>query len=272
MPCTASFVIPGSATAFVGGSDAVITVRIPFRRAPLQRTPAAFDVADHELLEVLEDLEQAKNYSAWILEMIAPHISGRILEVGAGRGTYSTYFADRGHLTALEPSEAHSAALRERLKHSNAVVITAQLDGTAAPGSYDTVVLLNVLEHIADDHRALGDIYEALAPGGKMVLWVPAFEVLYGKFDQRIGHYRRYKRNQLLALVHKVGFQQVTARYTNMPGFVAWWLVVRLLGRTPTAGRLASIYDRAFIPVISRVERFVRPPVGQSLLVVAQRS
>ena len=72
-----------------------------------------------------------------------------------------------------------------------------------------------------------------------MVLWVPAFESLYGKFDQQIGHYRRYRRNQLLALVHNVGFQQVSARYTNMPGFFAWWLVVRVLGRAPTSGRLA---------------------------------
>ena len=91
-------------------------------------------------------------------------------------------------------------------------------------------MLLNVLEHIPDDHRALGDIYESLAPGGKIVLWVPAFEALYGKFDERIGHYRRYRRNQLLALVHNAGFQQVSARYTNMPGFFAWWLVVRVLG------------------------------------------
>ena len=176
-------------------------------------------------------------------------------------------------LEALEPSQAHSAALRERLKdYPNAVVGTAQLDGTAAPGSYDTVVLLNVLEHIPDDRQALGDIYESLAPGGKLVLWVPAFEALYGKFDQRIGHYRRYRRDELLALVHHVGFQQVAARYTNLPGFFAWWLVVRVLGRAPTAGRLASTYDRYFIPVIRHVERFVRPPIGQSLLVVAQRS
>jgi SAM-dependent methyltransferase len=239
----------------------------------MERSPATFDAADQGLLDVLQDLENSKNYSAWILELIGPHVNGRILEVGAGRGTYSTYFADHGHLTALEPSKAHSTALRERLKdYPNVVVITAQLDGTAAPGSYDTVVLLNVLEHIPDDHRALGDIYESLAPGGKMVLWVPAFESLYGKFDQRIGHYRRYRRNELLALVHKVGFQKVTAKYTNMPGFVAWWLIVRVLGRAPTAGGLAAIHDRFFVPVIRRVERFVKPPIGQSLLVVAQRS
>lgn len=238
-----------------------------------ERIPATFDAADRHLLDVLEELEHSKNYSSWILELISPHITGRILEVGAGRGTYSTFFADRGHLTALEPSKSHSEALRERLKdHPNVVVITAQLNGAAAPGSYDTVVLLNVLEHIPDDHEALGDIYESLAPGGKMVLWVPAFESLYGKFDQRIGHYRRYKRNELLALVHQVGFQQVTARYTNMPGFFAWWLIVRVLGRAPTIGRLAAIHDRYFVPIIRRVERVVRPPFGQSLMVVAQRS
>jgi SAM-dependent methyltransferase len=243
------------------------------RSRRVKREPAPFDAADRDLLDVLEDLEHSKNYSAWILELIGPHISGRILEVGAGRGTYSEYFAEHGHLTALEPSESHSAALRERMKDfPNVVVVTAQLNGAAAPGSYDTVVLLNVLEHIPDDHEALGDIYESLAPGGKMVLWVPAFECLYGKFDERIGHYRRYRRNELLALVHNTGFQQVTAKYTNLPGFFAWWLVVRVLGRAPTAGRLAVIHDRYFVPVIRRVERVVRPPVGQSLMVVAQRS
>lgn len=251
----------------------MVPVKRALRRQPIERTPATFDEADEGLLEVLEGLEQTKNYSAWIIDLISPHVSGRILEVGAGRGTYSTYFATRGHLTALEPSEAHCAALRERLRDQpNVVVINAQLDGSAAPGSYDTVVLLNVLEHIADDHRALGDIYESLAPGGKIILWVPAFEALYGKFDERIGHYRRYRRNQLLAVLHNVGFQQVTARYTNMPGFFAWWIVVRLLRRSTTTGRLASIYDRFFIPVVRRVERVVHFPVGQSLLVVAQRS
>jgi SAM-dependent methyltransferase len=236
-------------------------------------TPVPFEDADHGLLEVLDTLQDAKNYSGWIQELIAPHINGRILEVGAGRGTYSTFFADRGHLTALEPSAAHCEVLRERLHdYPSAVVINAQLDGTAAPGSYDTVVCLNVLEHIADDHRALNDIYEALAPGGKIILWVPAFEALYSSFDRQIGHFRRYRRNELQALIHNVGFQQVAARYTNLPGFFAWWMVVKMLRIKPTAGRLSAIYDRWFIPVIRRVERFARPPLGQSLLVVAQRS
>ena len=211
-------------------------MRNPFRRAPLQRTPAAFDAADQDLLEVLEELEQAKNYSAWILDMIGPHISGRILEVGAGRGTYSTYFADHGHLTALEPSEAHSAALRERLKdYPNAVVITAQLDGTAAPGSYDTVVLLNVLEHIPDDHRALRRHLRVARPGRQDGAVGAGVRGAVRQVRPAHRPLPPVPRNELLALVHNVGFQQVTARYTNMPGFFAWWLLVRVLGRTPTA-------------------------------------
>src|SRR4051794_27054730 len=123
------------------------------RRTPLERTPAAFEEADANLVDVLEDLEDTKRYSAWIIDLIGPHINGRILEVGAGRGTYSTFLADHGLLPALEPSAANGGVWRERLKdHPTAVVAPAELDGTAAPGSYDTVVLLNVLEHIADDH------------------------------------------------------------------------------------------------------------------------
>jgi SAM-dependent methyltransferase len=237
------------------------------------RTPADFDAADDSLREVLEDLEQSKNYTAWIRDLIAPHVAGRILEVGAGRGTYSPFFAEHGHLTALEPSAAHCAELRERLAaYPNSVVVNAPLDGTAAPGSFDTVVLINVLEHLPDDHRALAELYEALAPNGKMVLWVPAFEALYGSFDHRIGHYRRYRKRELQQQVHSTGFQWVTARYANLPGFFAWWVVVKLLRRTPTGGRLARTYDRFFVPVVRRMERVVRPPFGQSLLVVAQRS
>jgi SAM-dependent methyltransferase len=236
-------------------------------------TPAEFDAADRGLRSVLEDLEQAPNYARWILDLISPHVSGRILEVGAGRGTYSAFFAERGHLTALEPSTAHCAALRERFADTpNVVIVNAPLEGTAAPGSFDSAVLINVLEHIPDDHRALGELYEALGPGGKLVLWVPAFEVLYGRFDEQIGHFRRYRKKELESLVHNAGFQHVTARYVNFPGFFAWWLVVRVFRRTPTAGRLTSFFDRVVVPVERRVERVVRPALGQSLLVIAQRS
>ena len=79
-------------------------------RAPARRRAGDIRCADRDLLDVLEELEHSKNYSAWILELIGPHINGRILEVGAGRSTYSTYFADHGHLTARAvPTEPGAA-------------------------------------------------------------------------------------------------------------------------------------------------------------------
>jgi SAM-dependent methyltransferase len=136
---------------------------------------------------------------------------------------------------------------------------------------FDSIVLLNVLEHIHDDRAALATLHNSLAIGGRLVLWVPAFEVLYGDFDHRIGHYRRYRINQLRHRCNDAGLRVIDARYVNAPGFFAWLLVVRLLGLQPTSGHLASLYDRWIVPATRRIEAVVRPPFGQSLLVVAQR-
>jgi hypothetical protein len=103
------------------------------------------------------------------------------------------------------------------------------------------------------------------------VLWVPAFDSLYGRFDHLIGHYRRYRRLDLEARCADAGLAVIESRYANLPGFAAWWLIVRVLRRTPTAGGLARVYDRYAVPVIRRVEARVRVPFGQSILLVAAR-
>jgi SAM-dependent methyltransferase len=246
---------------------------VPRPRTPrADRAPASFDHADPHLLEVLSDLEGAQEYARWIQDIIRPHVHGHILEVGAGQGTYSPTLADWGTLVALEPSEAQSELLRAKLAgHPTATVVTAGLEDLDGTDSFDAVVLLNVLEHIPDDRAALSTLAGLLRPGGRVVLWVPAFEVLYGRFDHRIGHYRRYRRHDLVEKCEAAGLRPIDVRYTNLPGFFAWWLVVRMLRLHPTAGRLAHFYDRAIIPFVRRFEQRVRPPFGQSLLVVAER-
>jgi len=236
------------------------------------RSPASFDHADPHLVEVLAELEDAQNYAEWIVASVRPHVRGRILEVGAGQGTYSAVFADMGTLTAIEPSEAQSAALRERLlDHPTAQVWATGIEDLPEHEPFDSIVLLNVLEHIPDDRGALVTLHDALAEGGRLVLWVPAFELLYGDFDHRIGHYRRYRIGELRQRCTDAGLRIVDARYTNAPGFFAWLLVVRVLGLQPTSGHLATLYDRWIVPLTRRVESWVRPPFGQSLLIVAER-
>jgi SAM-dependent methyltransferase len=150
----------------------------------------------------------------------------------------------------------------------------AVVEGTLADvdePAFDTAVMLNVLEHIDGDVEVLGEIHDRLAPGGALCIWVPAFPMLYGRFDRRVGHHRRYRRPDLVARARRAGFDIVEARYANLPGFFAWLLIVRVLGWSPTSGGMSDLYDRFVVPAMRAVERHVRPPFGQSLLVVARK-
>jgi SAM-dependent methyltransferase len=238
-----------------------------------RRRPAAFAEADAGLLAVLGDLEGAVNYTEWILDSFGDALRHPLIEVGAGQGTYTARLAENGPVTALEPSEAQSEVLRDRVGDRAGIdVVCGGLESVEhANDAYASAVLINVLEHIEDDDDALRRLFALLSPGGALCLWVPAFEFLYGPFDNEIGHYRRYRLRDLRAKVERHGFHVERARYANLPGWFAWLLIVRLLRRRPTAGALAEIYDRRLVPLIRRVERVVRPPFGQSVLLVARR-
>ena len=230
------------------------------------------ELVDAEIEAILSGLEDATQYRNWLLELAAPHVSGRILEVGAGRGTYSPFLRELGEsLVAVEPAPRGAESVQRQvagLEHVD--VVQGVLDDVDPAHRFDSAVMFNVLEHIDDDRGVLAGIRSRLDSGGRLVVWVPAFPSLLGDFDRRIGHLRRYRRTSLVALAQEAGFEVVDCRYANLPGFFAWWLVVRALGLTPTFGGLAGVYDRWFVRVVRAVERRVRPPFGQSLLLVAR--
>ena len=241
------------------------------RRANARR-PAAFEEADGELANTLHSLDGAVNYADWLASMIQPHLRGRILEVGAGHGTFSEHLAELGELTASEPSERAVELLRERLAHRRDVsVVHGDLSSATRDQRYDAIVLLNVLEHIEDDAEALREVRDGLEPDGRATVLVPAFELLYSRFDAAVGHYRRYRLPELVGKAEGAGLKVHEARYVNSAGFFAWLLTARLLGATPTTNTLAGAYDRAVVPVLRAAEQRVAPPFGQSILLIAGR-
>jgi SAM-dependent methyltransferase len=228
--------------------------------------------SEAELDEVLADLEGAENYKAWILELLRPYARGRMLEVGAGRGTFSRELRDLGQsLTAVEPSARLIPALQQQVDGLSRVLVMCGVLSEIADNEFDCAVMLNVLEHIDDDAAVVADVFKRLAPGGTFCVWVPAFSGLYGEFDRLVGHCRRYRKRDLEDLLTSKGFAIQESRYTNLPGFFAWWLVVRVAGAKPTSGRLATVYDRWFVPAIRAVEKRLKPPFGQSLFIVGRR-
>ena len=246
-------------------SPLVARFRLRRRRA---LEPADFGSADAALADTLDSLDGADNYVGWIVDSLRPHLGARILEVGAGHGTLTQRLAEIGHVTAIEPSARAAAVLRAAIPPGSPVTVI-EGDATTATtlGAFDSIVLVNVLEHIEDDRGAIEQLAKALEPGGAIAVFAPAFEMLYSEFDRRVGHHRRYRRREIEVLMRGAGLDIATSRYMNRPGAVAWLIVARLFGQVPTKSAFTKAFDRVGVPLVRMTER--RPPrFGASALVV----
>jgi SAM-dependent methyltransferase len=148
----------------------------------------------------------------------------------------------------------------------------ARASGALADGSFDAIVLINVLEHIDDDAAMLDHIEHLLVPHGMLLLFVPALQWLFGSLDTLVGHRRRYHKPQLRALVEHAGFAVRDLRYFDALGVLPWYVTGRVIKAKLFNERAARIYDTVGVPLGSFAERFAAPPIGKNLLCVAQRS
>jgi SAM-dependent methyltransferase len=226
-----------------------------------------------ELELTLDRLDSATNYADWVGDRLAPYVSGDVLELGAGSGTLTERLRGRSEsLVAVEPYPVLSAELAARFVDDRTVeVITGELDSVDVHRNFDAAVLVNVLEHIEDDRATLSDLYSRLRPDGTLVLFVPAFQLLYSDFDRRIGHHRRYRKRQLVDKMRGAGFDIEEARYFNIVGFPLWLVGMRALRLNPGRSALTTIFDRYAVPVLRRIESVFAPPVGQSLICVGRK-
>ena len=241
--------------------------RAPDRNLP----PAHFDDADAELSTVLESLEGAERYADWILSLAEPHLGETVLEIGAGHGEMTQRLIQTHQVTATDLSPRCIDELQVRFAGDPRIRVeladAGSIDHTT---HYDSAILINVLEHIEDDVQALRDIGERLHPGGRIAIFVPAFEGLYSNFDRKVGHRRRYRRSHLAEVVDQAGLGVVEARYVNSVGAIAWWTFARQLGQVPTQQWSVRLFDQV-VPTLRRIEAEHQPRFGQSLFCVAER-
>jgi SAM-dependent methyltransferase len=221
---------------------------------------------------VLEALESARNYNAWLASLALPHLGDDPLEVGSGRGTYTALWLGTGieRFTATEIDPELVAHLRDRFSDDDRVTV-AELDLLdAPPANHSAVVALNVLEHIADDVAGLRSASRLVRPGGAVILVVPAFSLAMSRFDRDIGHYRRYTAKTLRSAFSEAGLTVEELRYMNAPGLLAWTVGMRLLRMTPREGSVLRVWDSVVVPPTRALERRWRPPFGQSLFAVGR--
>lgn len=225
--------------------------------------------------EELDALAGAVNYYRWIVRRFAPFLGPRVVEVGAGIGTFAEHLlqaAPETSLTLVEPAENNYPHLRARFA-GRARVRTVQgyLDDAGEPGSADAVVAVNVMEHVRDDAAFLAAAHRLLAPGGHALLFVPAVPAIFGTLDEAFEHFRRYTRAELDGRLRGAGFNPLRVQYTNLPGVAAWWLSGKVLRRRTVSARDARVYDRFVIPWVRALERVWTPPLGQSLIAIARK-
>jgi SAM-dependent methyltransferase len=225
----------------------------------------------------LEVLAGMTHYYAWIMDYFAPFARGEMVEYGAGTGNVSVRLRPlAARLDLVEPSPRLAPALRERFRGDGAVAIhetNLETHVAAAPaGAYDGAVLVNVLEHIADDAEALRELFRVLRPGGALLLFVPALPFLFSRLDSVYGHFRRYRRDALVRLVAAAGFEVGSARYLDLLGVVPWWLLNTVGGAVTFNSTLVRLYDRIGVPLTRGIERlFTAPPFGKNVVLIARK-
>jgi 2-polyprenyl-3-methyl-5-hydroxy-6-metoxy-1,4-benzoquinol methylase len=223
----------------------------------------------------LNQLAELDHYNHWIYEHISHALGKRVLEVGSGMGNITQFLCAGGReVTATDIVPAYRNELK-RLFSDNPKVRVEKFDLTAkAPDAFiadpfDSIVCLNVLEHIEDDLFALAQMRDSLAPGGHLALLVPAHRFLYGEFDRALGHFRRYEKRELAGKFEKAGFAMREMKFFSIVAALPWLINGRLLKRDyiPTGqANLANL----LVPLL-KLERLIGPPCGLSLIAIAQK-
>jgi SAM-dependent methyltransferase len=216
----------------------------------------------------LDELSKATRLGDWMFSQFRGLVRGRVAEVGAGIGTFSSRLLPHSdELCLIEPDGRGADELRRRFGADPKVTIVQdEVPGSAllGAGGFDMVLAQNVLEHIADDAAAVQEMADAVVPGGSLCLLVPAHPRLYGSLDRAYGHHRRYTRTRLRELVEDAGLDVRSLYSFNLLG-VAGWLVKRH-GREPRLDARSLRAYEALVRFWRPLEERLRPPVGLSLV------
>jgi 2-polyprenyl-3-methyl-5-hydroxy-6-metoxy-1,4-benzoquinol methylase len=233
--------------------------------------------AEQYAADDLETMREAKRYGAHLFRLFRPYVGRRVLEVGCGIGTMSrrlTEMADT--VLGIEPNphcaDLVRAEMRGDPKFNLRTCLLEECDLVElASQRFDTVFCINVLEHIEDDREALRSFHRVLAPGGHVLIWVPAVQAAYGPLDAELGHFRRYSKASLAAAFAAAGLDIVTLRYSNPIGLLGWMFNAHVLKSKAHSLTQVRVFDRLVAPWALPGERLLPPPIGLSLIAVGRK-
>lgn len=229
---------------------------------------------------IAQDLEQmrlAKNYNNWLYQLVKPYLGKRVLEIGAGIGTVSTkIITEVDLLISVEPNPYCVRQLKSQLgSNPKFILFDRRLEDCSAASfndyKVDTVLCINVLEHIEDDLATLRLFEEVIQSGGRVVLLLPAVPQAYGPIDQAVGHFRRYSKSSIQSVLNQTTLIAERYTYSNFVGLLGWFFNARIKKSIRQSSTQIKLFDW-LTPLISTIERTFGCPIGLSLISISRKA
>ena len=237
--------------------------------------PGHISVSSDYTVADQQRMTQAKRYFDWQSDLSKAQLGRRVLEVGCGLGNFTERLLDRELVLGIDIDP--QCVRHHQARFAGQPQVRSRVLDALDPAflelrheGIDSIVCLNVLEHIEQDRTVLERMQEVLPSGGRVVLMIPAFMALYGPIDRHLGHYRRYTRAGLTETAMRAGLRPRQLHYMNSVGFFGWWLNSKMQRQQQSEAQIAT-FDNYVVPVMARVEGWVRPPFGQSLFAVLEK-
>ena len=231
------------------------------------------DVEGKQTLEVISD---ALRFNQWMYAVTSKRLTGNILEIGSGIGNISEHYLNDGrNLMLSDIRQNYCAYLEQKFAHTpsctgvrllNLVHHNFDSEYLDLLGSFDGIFALNVVEHILDDVLAIANAKKLLKRGGRLVILVPAYPILFNDFDRNLDHYRRYTEGSLKTVFEKNSLQIIHNQYFNLAAIAGWWFSGTILkNKTIPTGQM-KIYDM-LVPIFKIIDKLVFNRVGISVIV-----
>ena len=225
---------------------------------------------------ILGRMGRAPRFNAWMADLIRPYCGQKVLEIGSGTGNLTRRLVPRTVYVASDVNPLYLQTLRALTADRPYLDVTLTDAANAGsypevPGGFDTVICLNVVEHLADDVGALRNIRRVLSPKGRGIVLVPQGPGAFGTLDEVLGHQRRYTEQSLRAVVAEAGFEVEEMLTFNRIGSVAWWLNGKLLKRR-TFGLVQIWLLNVLTPLFRLVDRALPFPALSLIAIVRPKA
>lgn len=230
--------------------------------------------------KTLETISSATRFNQWMFNTVKPYCKGHVLEVGCGIGNISRLLIENNFQVSLSDySDQYFDILRKQFSGNNLVQNIYKVDLAVDPfestypellNRFDTIIAMNVVEHISDDHLAIRNCRKMLKQHGHLIILVPAYSFLFNSFDRELVHFRRYTKKTLTKLFADENLQIIHKQYFNAMGMAGWYVNGTLLKKKLIPEDQMKIFDK-LVPAFKLVDKLFMNRIGLSVIHVGRK-